>query len=179
VRSMSRRRRLPFSDVARRRCTSADSCWTRSLQAGDLGLETDELAHHLAAHRPGAGSADLVFTSPEGGPLRRYFAERVFNPAVKCAGLDRGPTFHGLRHVAASPHGRAGRASPGDPRAAWARHRPALHGAVRTRTRSRRPRRRKSSRRALEGIYSGHGSGTTTARRAPPTNKRPGRNEWR
>jgi len=79
VRSMSRRR-LPFSDVAR----------------------TDELAHHLAAHRPGAGSADLVFTSPEGGLLRRYFAERVFNPAVKGAGLDRGLTFHGLRHVAAS-----------------------------------------------------------------------------
>ena len=63
---------------------------------------TAELARHLAAHRPGAGSADLVFTSPDGGPLRRYFAERVFNPAVRRSGLDPTLTFHGLRHVAAS-----------------------------------------------------------------------------
>jgi len=62
----------------------------------------DELAEHLAAHRPGTGLDDLVFTNPEGGPLRRYFAERVFNPAVKQAGLDEALTFHGLRHVAAS-----------------------------------------------------------------------------
>lgn len=63
---------------------------------------TDELAEHLARHRPGAIPSDLVFTGPEGGPLRRYFAERVFNPAVKQAGLDPALTFHGLRHVAAS-----------------------------------------------------------------------------
>jgi len=43
-----------------------------------------------------------VFTSPEGGPLRRYFGERVFIPAVERAGLDPSLTFHGLRHVAAS-----------------------------------------------------------------------------
>jgi integrase len=63
---------------------------------------TEELAEHLARHRPGAIPTDLVFTNPEGGPLRRYFAERVFNPAVKRAGLDPALTFHGLRHVATS-----------------------------------------------------------------------------
>lgn len=31
----------------------------------------DELAGHLAAHRTGASPDDLVFTTPEGGPLRR------------------------------------------------------------------------------------------------------------
>jgi integrase len=63
---------------------------------------TEELAQHLAKHRPGTSPDDLVFTSPEGGPLRRYFSERVFNPAVERAGLDASLTFHGLRHVAAS-----------------------------------------------------------------------------
>ena len=61
-----------------------------------------ELAQHLAANRPGTNPGDLVFTNPEGGPLRRYFAERVFIPAVERAGLDPALTFHGLRHVAAS-----------------------------------------------------------------------------
>ena len=63
---------------------------------------TEELAEHLARHRPGATPGDLVFANPEGGPLRRYFAERVFKPAVKQAELDPALTFHGLRHVAAS-----------------------------------------------------------------------------
>ncbi|MGH9107320.1 MAG: tyrosine-type recombinase/integrase, partial [Acidimicrobiales bacterium] len=49
----------------------------------------EEVAEHLASHRAGAGPDDLVFTSPEGGPLRRYFAERVFIPAVKLAGIDQ------------------------------------------------------------------------------------------
>lgn len=61
-----------------------------------------ELAQHLAANRPGTNPGDLVFTNPEGGPLRRYFAERVFIPAVERAGLDPALTFHGLRHAAAS-----------------------------------------------------------------------------
>lgn len=62
----------------------------------------DELAHHLSVHRPGAGQADLVFTGPAGGTLRRSFATRVFNPAVGRAGLPDDLTFHGLRHVATS-----------------------------------------------------------------------------
>jgi hypothetical protein len=43
-----------------------------------------------------------MFANPEGGPLRRYLAERVFNPAVRRASLDPALTFQGLRHVAAT-----------------------------------------------------------------------------
>ena len=60
----------------------------------------DELAQHLAVYRPGAGADDLVFTGPAGGTLRRSFAARVFNPAVRRAALPEELTFHGLRHVA-------------------------------------------------------------------------------
>ena len=62
----------------------------------------DELARHLAEHRPGAGPDDLVFVGARGGPLRRSFEARFFKPAVERAGLDAALTFHGLRHVAAS-----------------------------------------------------------------------------
>jgi integrase len=57
------------------------------------------LAEHLAHHgRP--GPEELLFLAPEGGPLRRStFRTRVFNPAVRRAGLD-GLTFHALRHTA-------------------------------------------------------------------------------
>jgi integrase len=46
----------------------------------------------------------LVFTAPEGGPLRySNFRHRVFDPAVKAAGLGGlGITPHKLRHTAAS-----------------------------------------------------------------------------
>lgn len=46
----------------------------------------------------------LVFTAPEGGPLRySNFRQRVFGPAVKAAGLGGlGITPHKLRHTAAS-----------------------------------------------------------------------------
>ncbi len=60
----------------------------------------DELACHLAAHRPGAGADDLVFLGPKGGILRRSFEARVFRPAVLAANLPPSLTFHGLRHVA-------------------------------------------------------------------------------
>jgi len=60
----------------------------------------DELAAHLAAHRPGAGPDDLVFLGPKGGILRRSFEARVFKPAVEVIGLPENLTFHGLRHVA-------------------------------------------------------------------------------
>lgn len=62
----------------------------------------DELAQHLAEHRPGATKEDLVFTAPQGGPVRRFFEARTFKPAVTRADLDDRLTFHGLRHVAAS-----------------------------------------------------------------------------
>lgn len=60
----------------------------------------DELGE-LAAGR----TADaLLFTAPEGGPLRyANFRSRVFDPAVKEAGLEgMGITPHKLRHTAAS-----------------------------------------------------------------------------
>lgn len=60
----------------------------------------DELAAHVAVHRPGAGPDDLVFLGPKGGILRRSFEARVFKPSVESAGLPENLTFHGLRHVA-------------------------------------------------------------------------------
>lgn len=62
----------------------------------------DVLAQHLATHR-GEDRDDpeaLVFVGPQGGVLRRRFAERIFAPAVLKAGLDPSVTFHGLRHSA-------------------------------------------------------------------------------
>ncbi|MBU5944918.1 tyrosine-type recombinase/integrase [Streptomyces sp. PAM3C] len=52
----------------------------------------------------GRKADDLLFTAPEGGPLRyANFRQRVFDPAVKEAGLDgMGITPHKLRHTAAS-----------------------------------------------------------------------------
>jgi integrase len=52
----------------------------------------------------GRAADDLLFTAPEGGPLRyANFRSRVFDPAVKEAGLDgMGITPHKLRHTAAS-----------------------------------------------------------------------------
>ena len=68
----------------------------------------EALADHLSVHRADAqGDPDaLVFVGPRGGVLRRRFAERVFAPAVRKAGLDPSLTFHGLRHVRDHGHGR-------------------------------------------------------------------------
>ena len=60
---------------------------------------SDMLAEHVASSGRRAES-DLLFTAPEGGPLRRStFRNRVWEPAVFRAGL-RGVTFHALRHSA-------------------------------------------------------------------------------
>lgn len=58
------------------------------------------LVSHVA--RSGRSSPeDLVFQSPDGGPVRAAnFRLRVWRPAVEAAGLV-GLTFHGLRHSAA------------------------------------------------------------------------------
>ena len=54
---------------------------------------------HLAAYPP----TELVFTNPDGSPLRRSnFARRILKPAIQKAGLDPKLTFHGLRHTAVS-----------------------------------------------------------------------------
>ena len=60
----------------------------------------DLLAGHLS-HVDRRDPNDLMFTAPEGGPLRRsLFRQRVWLPAVERPGL-KGLTFHGLRHSAA------------------------------------------------------------------------------
>jgi integrase len=57
----------------------------------------EELAVHLAA--PGDPEA-LVFTAPQGGPLRvTGFRSRVWRPATRAAGPD-GLRIHDLRHTA-------------------------------------------------------------------------------
>ncbi|WP_435245860.1 tyrosine-type recombinase/integrase [Streptomyces sp. NRRL F-5630] len=61
-------------------------------------------ANELADLAHGKGRDDLLFVAPEGGPLRySNFRSRIFDPAVKAAGLgDRRVTPHKLRHTAAS-----------------------------------------------------------------------------
>ena len=61
-------------------------------------------ADELGSLARGKGQNDLLFTAPEGGPLRySNFRQRVFDPAVKEAGLEgMGVTPHKLRHTAAS-----------------------------------------------------------------------------
>ncbi|MFD6822489.1 tyrosine-type recombinase/integrase [Streptomyces sp. NPDC060085] len=61
-------------------------------------------ADELGALASGRKADALLFTAPEGGPLRyANFRSRVFDPAVKAAGLDGlGVTPHKLRHTAAS-----------------------------------------------------------------------------
>ncbi|MCH7586207.1 MAG: site-specific integrase [Acidobacteria bacterium] len=57
----------------------------------------DDLARHLAA--PSRDATDRVFTSPEGGPLRRRsFRQRFWIPAVK-ASVGEPCRFHDLRHT--------------------------------------------------------------------------------
>ena len=58
----------------------------------------EELSHHLATHAKGPNG--LLFTSPEGGPLRyRAFLQRFWRPAVERARL--APLrIHDLRHTA-------------------------------------------------------------------------------
>lgn len=56
----------------------------------------------LAVHLQGKGPSDLLFTGPEGGPLRNSnFRQRVFDPAVRASGVARLKP-HDLRHTAAS-----------------------------------------------------------------------------
>lgn len=61
-------------------------------------------ADELGALAHGKAADGLLFTAPEGGPLRyANFRSRVFDPAVKEAGLaGMGITPHKLRHTAAS-----------------------------------------------------------------------------
>lgn len=59
----------------------------------------ESLIGPLAALCEGLGRDDLVFTSPAGSPIRsRNFRARVWQPAIKAAGLE-GLTPHELRHT--------------------------------------------------------------------------------
>jgi integrase len=61
----------------------------------------DQLAAYLA-ERP-HGPDDLVFTAPQGGPLREQkFVAGIFKPAAARAGLPHRLRFHDLRHTCAS-----------------------------------------------------------------------------
>ena len=60
-----------------------------------------ELATYLNG-RP-CGPQDLVFTAPDGGPLRHnLFYRRIFKPAAASAGLPDELRFHDLRHTCAA-----------------------------------------------------------------------------
>jgi integrase len=60
----------------------------------------EAVAAHLSTFPPGPDA--LVFTDPDGGPVRRSnFRQRVFLPTVRDAGL-RPLRFHDLRHTAAA-----------------------------------------------------------------------------
>ena len=63
----------------------------------------DMLARHLAENVPDDPQA-LVFTAPEGGPLRyNNFRRRIWSPAVKTADLPvRNLRIHDLRHTCAA-----------------------------------------------------------------------------
>lgn len=59
------------------------------------GFLVEKLAQHLATY---LDSSELVFTAPEGGPIRRTnFRRRVWIPAVE-ASVGEPCTFHDLRH---------------------------------------------------------------------------------
>ncbi|MEA2432647.1 MAG: hypothetical protein QOG54_104 [Actinomycetota bacterium] len=57
------------------------------------------LTEHIEGFPPVDG---LVFTSAEGGPLRRNFYGRHFKPCLVAAGLDPNLRFHDLRHTCAA-----------------------------------------------------------------------------
>lgn len=60
------------------------------------------LREPLAAHMMSVGPDHLVFPAAEGGPRNdRNFAQRVFAPAIRAAGVRRGTPYN-MRHTAAS-----------------------------------------------------------------------------
>jgi integrase len=66
------------------------------------GFLRDSMAEHLDQHVPDTPDA-LVFTSPEGLPLRNSnFRRRIWHPAVERADLPKGLRIHDLRHTCVS-----------------------------------------------------------------------------
>jgi integrase len=65
----------------------------------------DQLAEHMRRHPTETG---LVFSAPDGGPLRpNNWRRRVYGPALERAGLPH-QSIHSLRHVCASTLAAAG-----------------------------------------------------------------------
>jgi integrase len=70
-------------------------------------MAAEALAEHLDAWSE-PGPDGLVFTAPQGGPMRHSnFTRRVWYPATTAAGV-KGLRFHDLRHTAATLALRAG-----------------------------------------------------------------------
>jgi integrase len=78
---------------------------TKTHQARQVALPkslNDQLRAHLESYVP-KGRDALVFTSPEGDPLRLpNFRRRVWWPALDVAGISRAVRIHDLRHTCAS-----------------------------------------------------------------------------
>lgn len=65
---------------------------------------------------------DLVFTAPQGGPLRHSnFTRRYWNPAVQRSGVTEDLVIHDLRDTAASLAISGRRVDQGRPKDAWTR----------------------------------------------------------
>lgn len=70
----------------------------RTVPVADVVLEA--LSSHLAEH--GTGADGLIFSTPEGGPIRRTRWSEWWRPVAAEAGLEPGVGFHALRHFYAS-----------------------------------------------------------------------------
>lgn len=78
---------------------------TKTYKARDVVLPrflVDRLARHLAGQVP-AGPDALVFTSPDGAPLRvSNFRQRVWFAALRASGIPQSFRIHDLRHTCAA-----------------------------------------------------------------------------
>lgn len=61
----------------------------------------NKLVAHLSQYGKPLDRDSLVFTGPDGGPIRQnVFRRRVFQPAAARPGIDPVPRVHDLRHTA-------------------------------------------------------------------------------
>jgi integrase/recombinase XerD len=63
-----------------------------------ITLISDKLCNDLRAQMNGKGIDDYVFDSQRGGRLSTRTAGKIFEDAMKRAGIMKGATFHSLRH---------------------------------------------------------------------------------
>jgi integrase len=84
---------LPGGRVESRPKTAAG---VRTVVVPRVAMEA--LTAHMESYT-GPGRDDVVFTSPEGGPLRRAWLSREWRRAVRATGLPVGLRVHDLRHA--------------------------------------------------------------------------------